>query len=108
MFAYTKLRKLILYNNIVFTDQSQRWGRYHNDHKNTFADQSQRWGCYLYYDYNFFQINHKDEDVREEVISLYQTVTQFKSLLHQWFNVPMQNMKLYYCDQVTQIWISFG
>jgi len=46
------------------------------------------------------QINHKDEEVREEVISLYQTVQQFKTLLHQWFDVPVQNMKLFYCDQV--------
>ncbi len=53
---------------------------------------------------NQFQISHKDEEVREEVISLYQTVQQFKGLLHQWFDVPMQNMKLYYCDQVKQSW----
>ena len=51
--------------------------------------------------FDLFQISHKDEEVREEVISLYQTVQQFKGLLHQWFDVPMQNMKLYYCDQVT-------
>lgn len=38
--------------------------------------------------------------MREEVINLYQTVAQFKSLLHQWFSVPTQNMRLYYCDQV--------
>lgn len=31
---------------------------------------------------------------------MYQTVAQFKSQLHQWFNVPTQNMKLYYCDQI--------
>ena len=46
------------------------------------------------------KISHKDDNVREEVINLYQTVAQFKSLLNQWFNVPIQNMKLYYCDQV--------
>ena len=39
--------------------------------------------------------------MREEVINLKQTVAQFKGLLHQWFSVPTQNMKLYYCDQVT-------
>ena len=38
--------------------------------------------------------------MREEVINLYQTVAQFKSLLHEWFQVPPQNMRLYYCDQV--------
>jgi hypothetical protein len=44
---------------------------------------------------------HKEDSVREEVINLKQTVAQFKGLLHQWFSVPTQNMKLYYCDQVT-------
>ena len=34
------------------------------------------------------------------MISVYQTVAQFKAQLNQWFNVPTQNMKLYYCDQV--------
>ena len=46
------------------------------------------------------EISHKEEEVREEVISVYQTVQQFKALLHQWFDVPTQNMRLYYCDQV--------
>jgi len=46
------------------------------------------------------KISYKDESTREEVINLYQTVAQFKSLLHQWFQVPPQNMRLYYCDQV--------
>jgi hypothetical protein len=55
-----------------------------------------------------FQISHKDDEVREEVISLYQTVAQFKALLHQWFDVPMQNMKLYYCDQVNKDFHNFS
>ena len=59
------------------------------------------WKTQLHFLFDLFQISHKDEEVREEVISLYQTVQQFKGLLHQWFDVPMQNMKLYYCDQVT-------
>lgn len=46
------------------------------------------------------KIAYKEDNVREEVINLYQTVAQFKSLLHQWFSVPTQNMRLYYCDQV--------
>jgi hypothetical protein len=46
------------------------------------------------------KISHKDDNVREEVISLYQTVAQFKTQLNLWFNVPTQNMKLWYCDQV--------
>ena len=60
------------------------------------------WLILLYNYVNQFQvkINYKDDTVREEVISLYQTVAQFKSLLHQWFRVPPQNMRLYYCDQV--------
>ncbi len=44
------------------------------------------------------KISHK-ESLREEVIRVYQTVQQFKALLHQWFSVPPQNQKLYYCDQ---------
>jgi hypothetical protein len=47
------------------------------------------------------KVCHKEDSVREEVINLKQTVAQFKGLLHQWFSVPTQNMKLYYCDQVT-------
>ena len=43
---------------------------------------------------------HKEDRMREEVINLKQTVAQFKGLLHQWFSVPTQNMKLYYCDQI--------
>jgi len=46
------------------------------------------------------KIIFKEENVSEEVINLYQTVAQFKSLLHEWFQVPPQNMRLYYCDQV--------
>lgn len=46
------------------------------------------------------KICHKEDNIREEVISVYQTVAQFKAQLNQWFNVPTQNMKLYYCDQV--------
>lgn len=41
-----------------------------------------------------------EEVVREEVISVYQTIAQFKAQLHQWFQIPVQNIKLYYCDQV--------
>ena len=44
--------------------------------------------------------HNKDDSTREEVINLYQTVAQFKTQLHQWFNVPTQNQKLFYCDQV--------
>ena len=40
------------------------------------------------------------EEVREEVISVYQTVAQFKAHLHEWFKIPVQNMRLWYCDQV--------
>ena len=48
-------------------------------------------------------ISAKDEaEVREEVISVYQTVAQFKNQLHDWFHIPVQNMRLYYCDQVTK------
>ena len=46
------------------------------------------------------KVCHKEDSMREEVINLKQTVGQFKGLLHQWFGVPTQNMKLYYCDQV--------
>jgi len=46
------------------------------------------------------KVCHKEDSMREEVINLKQTVAQFKGLLHQWFSVPTQNMKLYYCDQV--------
>jgi len=45
------------------------------------------------------KISHK-ELLREEVIKVYQTVQQFKGLLQQWFAIPPQNMKLYYCDKV--------
>ncbi len=45
------------------------------------------------------KITHK-ETLREEVIKVYQTVQQFKALLHQWFQIPPQNQKLYYCDKV--------
>ena len=49
-------------------------------------------------------ISAKDEtEVREEVISVYQTVAQFKSQLHNWFGTPIQNMRLYYCDQVLNL-----
>ena len=40
------------------------------------------------------------EVVREEVVSVYQTVAQFKACLHEWFSIPVQNMRLWYCDQV--------
>lgn len=46
------------------------------------------------------KVCHKEE-VREEVIKVYQTVQQFKALVHQWFEIPPQNMKLYYCDKVS-------
>jgi len=45
------------------------------------------------------KISYK-EALREEVIKVYQTVQQFKGLLQQWFGLPPQNMKLYYCDKV--------
>ncbi len=45
------------------------------------------------------KISHNDF-LREEVIKVYQTVQQFKALLHQWFKVPPQNQKLFYCDKV--------
>ena len=43
---------------------------------------------------------HQETEVREELIPVYQTVGQFKAQLNQWFHIPIQNMKLYYCDQV--------
>ena len=43
---------------------------------------------------------HQETEVREELIPVYQTVAQFKVQLNQWFHIPIQNMKLYYCDQV--------
>ena len=45
------------------------------------------------------RISHKDE-TREELISVYQTVQQFKVLLNQWFDIAPQNMRLYYYDEV--------
>ena len=56
----------------------------------------------MYMHFLFCQVKvcHKEDSMREEVINLKQTVGQFKGLLHQWFGVPTQNMKLYYCDQV--------
>ena len=45
---------------------------------------------------------HQETEVREELIPVYQTVAQFKVQLNQWFHIPIQNMKLYYCDQVRQ------
>ncbi len=47
------------------------------------------------------KICYKDEQSREEVISLYNTVQEFKTQLHQWFGIAPQNIKLYYCDQVS-------
>lgn len=46
------------------------------------------------------KICYKEDQVREEVISVYQTVQQFKTQLNLWFKVPTQNIKLFYCDQV--------
>lgn len=43
---------------------------------------------------------HQETDVREELIPVKQTVGQFKAQLNQWFHIPIQNMKLFYCDQV--------
>ena len=45
-------------------------------------------------------ISMGEEHTREETISVYLTVREFKSQLSQWFNIPVQNMRLYYCDQV--------
>ena len=44
---------------------------------------------------------HQETEVREELIPVHQTVAQFKAQLNQWFHIPIQNMKLYYCDQVS-------
>jgi hypothetical protein len=44
---------------------------------------------------------HK-ETTREEVIKVYQTVQQFKATMQNRFGVPPQNMKLYYCDKVSE------
>ena len=43
---------------------------------------------------------HQEAEVREEIIPVKQTVGQFKTQLNQWFHIPIQNMRLYYCDQV--------
>ena len=43
---------------------------------------------------------HQETEVREELIPVYQTIAQFKAQLNQWFHIPIQNMKLFYCDQV--------
>lgn len=51
-------------------------------------------------------IVHKEE-AREEVIKVYQTVQQFKALLQNWFSIAPQNMKLYYCDKVILLILSF-
>ena len=49
-------------------------------------------------------ITHKDGR-REEVLNVYQTVAKFKQQLQQWFAIPPQNMKLYYCDKVRKYFI---
>ena len=46
------------------------------------------------------KVVHKEVS-REEVIEVYQTVAQFKQKLHAWFDMPTQNMKVYYCDKVS-------
>ena len=47
---------------------------------------------------------HQETEVREELIPVHQTIAQFKAQLNQWFHIPIQNMKLYYCDQVI-VWL---